>query len=101
FDLSRNIDAAARAVQAAVNAARGQLPTMPSNPNIRKVNTYDQSIMVLALTSDSVQRSKMYDIADSIIAQKLAQISGVGQVNVTGSSKPAVRVQVKPGAPSQ
>ncbi len=101
FDLSRNIDAAARDVQAAVNAARGQLPAMPSNPNIRKVNPSDQSIMLLALTSDSVQRSKMYDIADSIIAQKLAQISGVGQVNVTGSSKPAVRVQVNPGALSK
>jgi multidrug efflux pump len=101
FDLSRNIDAAARDVQAAVNAARGQLPTMPSNPYIRKVNPSDQAIMVLALTSDSVQRSKLYDIADSIIAQKLAQVSGVGQVNVSGSSKPAVRVQVNPGALSK
>jgi len=101
FDLSRNIDAAARDVQAAVNAARGQLPSMPSNPNIRKVNPSDQAVMVLALTSESVQRSKLYDIADSIIAQKLAQVSGVGQVNVSGSSKPAVRVQVNPGALSK
>jgi multidrug efflux pump len=101
FDLARNIDAAARDVQAAINAARGQLPVMPSNPNIRKVNPSDQAIMVLALTSDSVQRSKMYDIADSVLAQKLSQVSGVGQVQVTGSSKPAVRVQVNPGALSK
>jgi multidrug efflux pump len=101
FDLNRNIDAAARDVQAAINAARGQLPVMPSNPNIRKVNPSDQPILILALTSDSVQRSKMYDLADSVLAQKLAQVSGVGQVNVTGSSKPAVRVQVNPGALSK
>ena len=101
FDLNRNIDAAARDVQAAINAARGQLPVMPSNPNIRKVNPSDQAILILALTSDSVQRSKMYDLADSVLAQKLAQVSGVGQVNVTGSSKPAVRVQVNPGALSK
>jgi multidrug efflux pump len=101
FDLNRNIDAAARDVQAAINAARGQLPVMPSNPNIRKVNPSDQPILILALTSDSIQRSKMYDIADSVLAQKLAQVSGVGQVQVTGSSKPAVRVQVNPGALSK
>jgi multidrug efflux pump len=101
FDLNRNIDAAARDVQAAINAARGQLPVMPSNPNIRKVNPSDQPILILALTSDSVQRSKMYDLADSVLAQKLAQVSGVGQVQVTGSSKPAVRVQVNPGALSK
>jgi multidrug efflux pump len=101
FDLNRNIDAAARDVQAAINAARGQLPVMPSNPNIRKVNPSDQPILILALTSDTVQRSKMYDLADSVLAQKLAQVSGVGQVQVTGSSKPAVRVQVNPGALSK
>ena len=101
FDLARNIDAAARDVQAAINAARGQLPVMPSNPNIRKVNPSDQAILVIALTSDSVERSKMYDIADSVLAQKLAQVEGVGQVQVTGSSKPAVRVQVNPGALSK
>ncbi len=93
FDLNRNIDAAARDVQAAINAARGQLPVMPSNPNIRKVNPSDQPILILALTSDSVQRSKMYDLADSVLAQKLAQVSGVGQVQCdrkfeTGGSCP-------------
>jgi multidrug efflux pump len=98
FDLNRNIDAAARDVQASINAARGQLPVMPSNPSYKKVNPSDSAIMVLALTSANVERSKMYDVADSILAQKLAQVSGVGQVNVTGSSKPAVRVQVNPGA---
>src|SRR5436190_17810534 len=90
FDLNRNIDAAARDVQAALNAARGQLPVMPSNPNYRKVNPADSPILVLALTSDVVDRSRMYDIADSILAQKLAQVKGVGQVNLFGSSKPAV-----------
>src|SRR5215467_2168503 len=98
FDLNRNIDAAARDVQAALNAARGQLPVMPSNPNYRKVNPADAPVMVLALTSELVDRSKMYDIADSILAQKLAQVKGVGQVNLFGSSKPAVRVQINPGA---
>jgi hydrophobe/amphiphile efflux-1 (HAE1) family protein len=98
FDLNRNIDAAARDVQAALNAARGQLPVMPSNPNYRKVNPADSPILVLALTSEVVDRSKMYDIADSVLAQKLAQVKGVGQVNLFGSSKPAVRIQVNPGA---
>src|SRR5262249_41424785 len=98
FDLNRNIDAAARDVQAALNAARGQLPVMPSNPGYRKVNPADSPVMVLALTSDLVDRSKMYDVADSILAQKLAQVKGVGQVNLFGSSKPAVRIQVNPGA---
>src|SRR5215831_9135238 len=98
FDLNRNIDAAARDVQAALNAARGLLPVMPSNPNWRKTNPADAPVLTLALTSDLVDRSKMYDIADSILAQKLAQVPGVGQVNLFGSSKPAVRVQVNPGA---
>src|SRR5689334_11446577 len=98
FDLNRNIDAAARDVQAALNAARGQLPVMPSNPNYRKVNPADSPILVLALTSEVIDRSKMYDIADSVLAQKLAQVKGVGQVNLFGSSKPAVRIQVNPGA---
>src|SRR6476660_9797898 len=98
FDLNRNIDAAARDVQAALNAARGQLPVMPSNPNYRKANPADSPILVLALTSEVVDRSKMYDLADSVLAQKLAQVKGVGQVNLFGSSKPAVRIQVNPGA---
>src|SRR6476661_5740424 len=98
FDLNRNIDAAARDVQAAINAARGQLPVMPSNPGYRKINPADSPVLILALTSDVVDRSKMYDIADSVLAQRLAQVKGVGQVSLMGSSKPAVRVQVNPGS---
>src|SRR5438876_2693970 len=97
FDLDRNIDAAARDVQAAINAARGQLPAnLPSNPGYRKNNPADQPILSLALTSDIEERSRMYDIADSILNQKIAQVSGVGQVQIQGSSRPAVRVQVNP-----
>jgi multidrug efflux pump len=97
FDLDRNIDAAGRDVQAAINAARGQLPAnLPSNPNYRKNNPSDQPILILALTSDIEERSKMYDVADSILDQKIAQIPGVGTVNIQGSSKPAVRVQINP-----
>src|SRR5262245_48909610 len=97
FDLDRNIDAAARDVQAAINAARGQLPAnLPNNPGYRKNNPSDQPIMILALTSDIEERSKIYDIADSILNQKIAQIPGVGQVQIQGSSRPAVRVQINP-----
>ncbi len=97
FDLARNIDAAARDVQASINAARGQLPSdMPSNPGYWKSNPADQPIMNLALTSDVYDRAHMYDIADSILSQKIAQIQGVGEVNTWGSSRPAVRVQVNP-----
>ncbi len=97
FDLSRNIDAAARDVQAAINAARGQLPSdLPSNPGYWKSNPADQPIVNLALTSDVYTRAQMYDMADSILSQKIAQIEGVGQVNTWGSSRPAVRVQVNP-----
>ena len=97
FDLSRNIDAAARDVQAAINAARGQLPTdMPSNPGYWKANPSDQPILNLALTSDVYTRGQMYDLADSILSQKIAQVEGVGQVDTWGSSRPAVRVQVNP-----
>ncbi len=97
FDLNRNIDAAARDVQAAINAARGQLPTnLPSNPTYRKVNPADSPILILALSSDTVPVATMYDVADSILSQKLAQVSGVGQVFVWGSSQPAVRVEVNP-----
>src|SRR6266849_3350159 len=99
FDLSRNIDEAARDVQAAINAARGQLPTnLPSNPSYRKVNPADAPILVLALTSDVVDTSTMYDAASSILQQKLAQVEGVGQVVVGGSALPAVRVELNPTA---
>jgi multidrug efflux pump len=97
FDLDRNIDAAARDVQAAINAARGQLPAdMPSNPGYNKANPADAPVMMLGMTSEVYDRPHMYDIADSVLAQKIAQIEGVGQVHVWGSSRPAVRVQLNP-----
>src|SRR5207248_9748594 len=97
FDLDRNIDGAARDVQAAINAARANLPAnLPSNPNYRKVNPADAPIMILALTSEIYDRGQMYDAASTIIQQRLLQIQGVGQVNVGGSSLPAVRVEVNP-----
>ena len=97
FDLNRNIDGAARDVQAAINAARGQLPSnLPNNPNYRKVNPADAPILILALTSDTVDTARMYDAAASILQQKLSQIEGVGQVFVGGSSLPAVRVDLNP-----
>ncbi|HTQ54152.1 MAG TPA: multidrug efflux RND transporter permease subunit [Bryobacteraceae bacterium] len=97
FDLNRNIDAAARDVQAAINAARGYLPTnLPSNPNYRKVNPADSPILLLALTSPILSRPQMYDAASSIMAQKLSQVNGVGQVFVWGSSLPSVRVELNP-----
>jgi len=99
FDLNRNIDAAARDVQAAINAARGNLPAnLPSNPRYRKVNPADAPVMILALTSDTFSKGQMYDAASSILAQKLSQIAGVGQVIVGGSSLPAVRVELNPTA---
>ena len=99
FDLNRNIDAAARDVQAAINAARGQLPAnLPNNPSYRKVNPADAPIMLLSLTSEIVQRARMYDLASSILQQRLAQVPGVGQVNVGGGALPAVRVDVNPMA---
>src|SRR5436309_6199358 len=99
FDLDRNIDAAARDVQAAINAARGQLPAnLPSNPGYRKNNPSNQPIMILGLTSEVEERSRIYDFADSVLDQKIAQIPGVGQVNIQGSSKPAVRLQINPTA---
>src|SRR4051794_20270799 len=97
FDLNRNIDAAGRDVQAAINAARGQLPAnMPQNPRYRKINPADAPILILAMTSDRYLPRDMYDAADSILAQKLSQIEGIGQVNVGGGAKPAVRVQINP-----
>jgi multidrug efflux pump len=97
FDLSRNIDGAARDVQAAINAARSYLPSnLPSNPTYRKVNPADSPIMALALTSNIYDRGQMYDAASTIMQQSLSQVSGVGQVQVGGSSLPAVRVDVNP-----
>jgi len=97
FDLGRNIDAAARDVQASINAARGQLPAnLPSNPSYKKVNPADAPIMMIALTSDLIPRTVMYDIASSILQQKIAQVKGVGDVNVGGGALPAVRVDANP-----
>jgi len=97
FDLSRDIDAAARDVQAAINAARGYLPAnLPNNPSYRKVNPADAPIMIVALTSDIYNQGELYDAASTILQQKLSQIQGVGQVVVGGSSLPAVRVDVNP-----
>src|SRR5579863_6720826 len=97
FDLSRNIDAAARDVQAAIAAARGYLPSnLPSNPTYRKVNPADSPIFMIALTSDVLSKGQMYDYASSIMAQKLAQIRGVGQVSVGGSALPGIRVELNP-----
>jgi hydrophobe/amphiphile efflux-1 (HAE1) family protein len=97
FDLNRNIDAAARDVQASINAARSQLPAnLPSNPSYRKANPADAPILILALTSDTMTVPQMYDAADSILAQKLSQVDGVGQVFVGGAAQPAVRAEVNP-----
>jgi len=97
FDLNRDIDGAARDVQAAINAARVDLPrTLRSNPTYRKVNPADAPIMILALTSDTMSQGQMYDAASTIMQQKLSQVQGVGQVNVGGSSLPAVRVELNP-----
>ncbi|HEY4361399.1 MAG TPA: multidrug efflux RND transporter permease subunit [Bryobacteraceae bacterium] len=99
FDLDRDIDAAARDVQAAINAARGNLPAnLPGNPTYRKVNPADAPILIIALTSDRVDKGQMYDAASTIMAQKLSQIAGVGQVVVGGSALPSVRVELNPGA---
>ncbi len=97
FDLDRDINAASRDVQAAINAARGQLPTnMPNNPSYRKVNPADSPIMMLALTSDTYTKPQMFDVASTILQQRLAQVPGVGQVGVGGGSPPAVRVDLNP-----
>ncbi|HZD47115.1 MAG TPA: efflux RND transporter permease subunit [Silvibacterium sp.] len=97
FDLNRNIDAAGRDVEAAINAARTYLPAnLPGNPTYRKWNPADAPIMILGLTSDVYSRNQMYDSASSVIQQKLSQIEGVGQVFVWGGAQPAVRVEVNP-----
>jgi multidrug efflux pump len=99
FALDRDINAAARDVQAAINAARSQLPAnLPTNPTYRKVNPADAPILILALTSATVTKGQMYDAADSILAQKLSQLRGVGQVVVGGGALPAVRVELNPNA---
>jgi len=97
FDLSRNIDAATRDVESAINAARSYLPTdLPNNPTYRKVNPADAPIMIISLTSATLPPSQLYDAASTILAQKLSQVQGVGQVIVGGSSAPAVRIDVNP-----
>jgi multidrug efflux pump len=97
FELNRSIDGAARDVQAAIQAARSELPSsLPNNPTYRKVNPADAPAMIFALTSDSLSPGQIYDIANTVVAQKIAQVSGVGQVSVGGSSSPAVRVELNP-----
>jgi multidrug efflux pump len=97
FVLDRDINAAARDVQASINAARGQLPPdLPGNPTYRKVNPADAPAMILSMTSDTVPRARLYDFASSVVAQRLSQIEGVGQVNVGGGALPAVRVELNP-----
>jgi len=97
FDLDRDIDGAARDVQAGINAARALLPSgMPGNPSYRKVNPADAPIMIVALTSDTLTRGQMYDAASTVLAQRLAQVDGVGQVTVGGGALPAVRIELDP-----
>ncbi len=102
FDLSRDINGAARDVQAAINAARSYLPaSLPNNPRYRKVNPAEAPVLILSLTSDIKDKASMYDAASTILAQRLAQVSGVGQVVVGGSSLPAVRVELNPTVVNQ
>jgi len=97
FDIDRNIDAAARDVQAAINAARSQLPSyLPQAPSYRKANPAEAPILIMTMTSDVISKPVMYDMADSILAQKISQIQGVGQVFVFGSASPSVRVELNP-----
>jgi multidrug efflux pump len=97
FDLNRDINAAARDVEAAINAARSQLPAdLPGQPTYRKLNPADAPILIMSLTSDNVTPAELYDAGNSILAQKIAQVQGVGQVFVWGSSSPAVRVEANP-----
>jgi multidrug efflux pump len=102
FDLDRNIDGAARDVQAAINASRSYLPAnLPSDPQYRKVNPADAPILVLALTSNIISKAQMYDVASTILAQKVSQVNGVGQVFVGGGALPAVRVELNPESVSK
>jgi hydrophobe/amphiphile efflux-1 (HAE1) family protein len=99
FDLDRDINAASRDVQAAINAAAGQLPAnLPSLPWYRRINPSETDILDLAVSSDTIPRSHLYDLSDSILAQKISQVDGVGQVNTYGGAKPAVRVDLNPNA---
>ena len=102
FDLTRDVNGAARDVQAAINAAQSQLPAnLPSNPTYRKINPADAPILILALTSDTLNVPQIYDACDSILAQKIAQVEGVGQTFCGGSAKPAVRIEANPMQLSQ
>ncbi len=99
FDLARNIDGAARDVQAALNAAAADLPAdLPQSPIFRKANPSAAPILILALTSETIMPSAIYDIADTVIAQRLSQVDGVAQVSIVGAEQPAVRVGVDPAA---
>ena len=99
FDLDRDVDAAGRDVQAAINAAMGDLPpNLPSRPNYRKVNPSDAPILIISLTSKTLPLAQVYDVTNNILAQKISQVPGVGQVFVGGGQQPAVRVQVDPAA---
>src|SRR5229473_2362790 len=99
FDLDRDINAASRDVQAAVNAAAGQLPSgLPSLPNYRRVNPAEVDILDLDVSSDTVPRGRLYDLCDSFLAQKISQVAGVGLVRISGGAKPAVRVDLNPNA---
>src|SRR5262249_57309959 len=99
FGLSRDITGAAGDVQAAINAARVDLPaSLRSNPTYRKVNPADAPILILALTSDTLRQSELYDAASTVLSQKLSQVEGIGEVTVGGSSLPAVRAELNPSA---
>src|ERR1700724_1741707 len=99
FDLDRDFNAASRDVQAAINAAAGQLPAgLPSLPNYRRINPAEVDIVDLAVSSDTVPRGRLYDLCDSFLAQKIAQVDGVGLVRISGGAKPAVRVDLNPKA---
>ena len=99
FGLNRDINGAARDVQAAINAARADLPTsLRSNPTYRKVNPADAPVLILALTSKTLTRGQMYDAAVNVLSQKLSQINGIGQVIIGGAALPAVRVELNPTA---
>ncbi len=99
FDLDRDINGAARDVQAAINAARSELPSsLPSNPSYRKMNPADAPIMILSVTSPTMTRAQMYDAASTVLAQKISQVQGVGEVTVGGAALPAVRVEISPDA---
>ena len=101
FDLDRDVDGAARDVQSAINAARSTLPTMPSNPSYRKVNPSGAPILILSITSEVLTSTQLYDAASSVLAQKIAQIPGVGEVTLGGGALPAVRVRLIPDALSR